>query len=178
MRESGTPMTHDSKRNPGNDLVPLVDSLVGSAKVLTIAVSDPAPWSAPVYYVLLNRGFYFFSNPNSRHVASAIQSGRCAVSIFRDSEDWREIEGVQMEGYLLLVDEEPEASRAMEIYLQKFPMVGDFFPGENIDLERFIDRFHAELYAFLPLKVFYLNNRAGLGTRQEIVWGIDPFQSE
>jgi hypothetical protein len=53
-------------------------------------------------------------------------------------------------------------------YVQKFPTVKDLFTDAAFDFSQFIQRFRTQLYAFVPEHAFYLNNRAGLGKRQEI----------
>ena len=142
--------------------------LVQCQRTLVLATADPDPWPAPVYYVYRNGRFYLFSSATSRHVTSALASGRCAGAIFRDSDDWRRIEGLQMDGSLEQVDVGPEAVGAFADYITKFPTVRNFFTDAPVDLSRFLDRFRSRLFAFVPERVFYLNNEAGLGTRREI----------
>ncbi len=142
--------------------------LIETQRTMVLGTAEPHPWTAPVYYLYDRRRFYFFSNAASRHVTAALNSGRCASSIFRDSEDWREIEGLQMDGKLARISPGPEAFRTLDAYLQKFPTVKDLFVGTLLDFRQFTARFRSQLYAFLPEHVFYLNNRAGLGTRKKI----------
>jgi len=146
----------------------LANGLIEARRTLVLATADPGPWSAPVYYVYRKGRFYFFSSPRSRHVVAAMASGRCAGSIFRDGDDWREIEGLQMEGRLERVRAGTEAARALGDYVKKFPTVRDFFAEETFDFGRFTEHFRTRLYAFVPERVFYLNNRAGIGKRGEI----------
>ena len=61
-----------------------------------------------------------------------------------------------------------EALGAFAAYVGRFPTVKTFFAEAIFDLDHFTRRFRARLYAFLPERVHYLNNRAGLGSRQEI----------
>ena len=146
----------------------LVLELLQTQKTLTLATADPQPWSAPVYYVYRKGRFYFFSSPNSRHVAAALVFERCAGSIFRDSDDWRAIEGLQMEGKLESTRLGAESIGAFHAYVKKFPTVKDFFAGAAFDLSVFRERFRTQLYAFLPERIFYMNNQTGLGKRREI----------
>ena len=134
----------------------------------TMVLATDGPWAAPVYYAPAPGRYFFFSSERSRHVADALATGRCAAAIFRDSDDWREIEGLQMAGAVRRVDQRAEAADAFDRYVRRFPTVRDFFGGEAFDLDGLKERFHAELYAFVPDTVFYLNNSAGLGSRREI----------
>jgi uncharacterized protein YhbP (UPF0306 family) len=146
----------------------LLIELLQTRRTMVLATADPEPWSAPVYFVYTKRRFYFFSSPHSRHINAAQESRRCAASIFRDSDSWREIEGLQMDGRIERIQLGAEALAAFGTYVKKFPTVKDFFVGADFDFGQFIGRFRTQLYAFLPEHAFYLNNKAGLGKRQEI----------
>jgi uncharacterized protein YhbP (UPF0306 family) len=144
--------------------------LVETQRTLVFATADPAPWSAPVYYVRHRDRLCFFSSPKSRHVAAAMSAQRCAGAIYRDGDDWREIEGLQMEGRLEKVPIGPTAVEAFAAYVTKFPTVKDLFGEDALDLERFLARFRSDLYAFVPEQAFYLNNRLGFGARTLVQW--------
>ena len=142
--------------------------LIQSRKTLVLATADPEPWCAPVYYVYQQQSFFFFSSKESRHIRAALASNRCAASIFRDGDDWREIEGLQMDGKLERVQLGSQAVSVFRAYLNKLPKVKRSFPELALDLTRFTQHFRTELYAFVPEQVFYLNNQTGLGKRREI----------
>ncbi len=144
------------------------DRLIQTQRTLILATADPHPWSAPVYYVYRGQRFYFFSSADSRHVTAGLASERCAASIFRDSDDWREIEGLQMDGKLQRISLGGESLGVFAAYVEKFPTVRDFFVNAAFDFGHFTQRFRTQLYAFVPQRVFYLNNQAGFGTRREI----------
>lgn len=135
---------------------------------MILATANPEPWSAPVYYVYGKRSFYFFSSSNCRHVTEALATGRCAASIFHDSDHWREIEGLQMDGTLASVPIGSDAVEVFRSYVRKFPTVKEFFLDAVLDFQSFTERFRTQMYAFVPGRVCYLNNQAGLGRRQEI----------
>jgi uncharacterized protein YhbP (UPF0306 family) len=141
--------------------------LIDASRTMVLATADPAPWSAPVYFLRRGGRLYFFSSPKSRHAVAADGGAACAASIFRDSDDWRDIEGLQMEGVVEPVAPGVEAADVFARYVARFPTVRGFFDGP-FDLGRFLETFRSRLYAFVPARVFYLNNRAGLGKRQEI----------
>lgn len=146
----------------------LAIDLIQTQRTLVLATADPLPWTAPVYYVYRKGRFYFFSSPGSRHVTAGLTSGYCAGSIFRDGDDWKEIEGLQMDGQLERVHMGTEALGVFHAYVKRFPTVKDFFAGAAFDFSQFRERFRTQLYAFVPAHVFYLNNQAGLGKRREI----------
>ncbi len=142
--------------------------LIQKQRTMVLATADPDPWSAPVYFVYSKKRFYFFSSPKSRHVVAAVEPRRCAAAIFRDGDNWRDIEGLQMEGQVERVQLGVESLRVFSKYVKKFPTVKDFFTDSTCEFGQFIDRFRTQLYAFVPEHAFYLNNAAGLNKRQEI----------
>ncbi|MHC5109698.1 MAG: hypothetical protein ACYTHJ_07460 [Planctomycetota bacterium] len=142
--------------------------LIQTQMTLVLATADPEPWSASVYYVYQQPSFFFFSSADSRHVCGALACNRCAASIFRDGDDWRDIEGLQMDGTLERIQLGSQAVSVFRAYLEKFPSVKKSFLELTLDLTRFTEHFRTKLYAFVPEHVFYLNNQAGLDKRQEI----------
>ena len=142
--------------------------LIQTQRTLVLATADPKPWSAPVYYEYQKQRFYFFSAADSRHVTAALSSGRCSGSVFRDSDDWQEIEGLQMEGSLKRVHFGAEAARVFAAYVKRFPTVKSFFVEAVFDFAQFAQRFNARFYVFVPERVFYVNNQIGFGKRREI----------
>ena len=144
-------------------------SLLRDERTLALATADPGPWSAPVYFVHLRGRFFFFSSPESRHVRGALTTGRCAGSIHRSSADWREIEGLQMDGTLEEVPAGPEAADAFAAYVRKFPTVKDLLPGAALDLALLAERLRARMYVLVPESVFLVDNHAGIAGRRPIV---------
>ncbi len=142
--------------------------LIQTQKTLVLATADPAPWCAPVFYVFQDQSFFFFSSEGSRHINGALASNRCAASIFRDGDDWREIEGLQMDGKLERIQLGSKAVSVFRAYLNKFPAVRESFLDLTHELTRFTQHFRTQLYAFVPEHVFYLNNQTGLDKRREI----------
>jgi uncharacterized protein len=147
---------------------PGASSLLRDERTLVLAAADPGPWSAPVYFLYIRGRFFFFSSPQSRHVRGAIATGRCAGSIHRSSDDWREIVGLQMDGRLEEVPAGPEAEDAFAAYVRKFPTVKDIVPGKVLDLALLTARLRARMYAFVPERVFLVDNRAGISSRRAI----------
>ncbi len=145
----------------------LAVGLIELRRAMTLATAGDGPWAAPVYYLFRSGRFYFISSPRSRHIAELGPGGRCAAAIYHESDDWREIEGLQMDGRVAAVGLGAEAAEAFAGYVARFPTVRGFFDGP-FDLGDLLDKFRSRLYAFEPERVFYLNNRAGFGKRIEI----------
>lgn len=152
------------------DLQALAKELIGSECVITLATSDKGgAWAAPVYYVFFQGAFYFFSNPESRHIQESLEGGQAAAAIFPEAASWKEIRGIQMSGRVREVRPGAKALAAVLAYSAKYSFIRDFFdPGEDVDLERIADRFRARLYRFTPDLVLYLDNRVWFGFRKAI----------
>ena len=143
-------------------------TLLHDQRILVLATADPDPWSAPVYFAFLRGRLYFLSSPRSRHVTASLAARRCAGSVHRDHADWREIQGLQLDGTIEEISGGPEGVNAIAAYLGKFPDVKALVGGEAPDLAVFTARLRARLYAFVPSRAFLVDNRSGLSGRREI----------
>ncbi|MBC2717839.1 MAG: hypothetical protein HF978_21255 [Desulfobacteraceae bacterium] len=147
-----------------------VKNLIKNSQAMTLATaSNNKAWAAPVYYVNKRACFYFFSNPNSRHIEEAFASGQAGCTIYAQDASWQNLLGLQMSGKILIVPGGIEASKAILAYVKKFPIVKTFFPNiKNADLSDFICKFHAKLYCFIPEFIFFMDNSVNFGFRKEI----------
>jgi hypothetical protein len=154
--------------NPYKDAL----ALIQSESVLTLATCDDVgPWSAPVYFVCLDGGFYFFSSPQSRHIQHAMRSGKASASLFCHADSWQAIRGIQMMGRMDRISDPALSLKVISDYLKRFPFTRDFFPAIwRPDPKTFFERFKVKLFVFLPAEVYYVDNRYGFGNRQKIEW--------
>jgi uncharacterized protein YhbP (UPF0306 family) len=161
--------------SPARDPLETALDLVRSETTLSLATTGKnGPWSAPVYYVLVDQQFFFFSSPQSRHIQQALDRGCAAASIYHAAGTWQEIRGLQMRGTVAGVRDPALAVRVLAAYLKRYPFTREFFPdGSPIDINAMVSRFKARLYAFSPTCVYYTDNRLGFGTRQRIAWEIE-----
>lgn len=142
--------------------------LAQAQRTMVLATADMQAWVAPVYYLYWGGKFYFFSNPESQHIQAAKANPKCAAAIYRDSDHWREIEGLQMEGRVAQVTDGPEANQVFGAYVAKFPTVRELLAEPLFDLARFLRVFRAEMYVFVANRVFYVNNKEGFASRRDI----------
>ena len=142
------------------------EALVQNLKVMTLATwSDQGCWSVPLYYIYRNRGFYFFSSPESRHVRDALKPNAiCGASLFADGRTIDRLKGIQMQGYVELVSMTPEILAAAGAYVKKF---GIQVSGENV-MTFITGRFRAQFYRFVPRQSFYMDNSVGFGSRKNV----------
>ncbi len=129
---------------------------------LTLATVGPdgEPQAADLYYAETDDLIlYFVSATDSRHAANVARDPRVAVTIHATSAHWREIRGLQMEGLCHRVTG-GERTRAWVRYTAKFPFV-------LTDPALFRALSQAALYRITPHWLRWIDNRAGLGHRQE-----------
>ena len=145
-------------------------TLIKTQRTMVLATQENnVPWTAPVYYVYAKPKFYFFSSPKARHIRQAGPKRMVAASIFIDSDQWQEIQGLQMCGALLEVKKSTERLKAVARFLIKFPFAKPFLQpetGKQIGAPRVGEK--VRLYAFIPREAHIVNNRIGFGKRLSI----------
>jgi hypothetical protein len=144
--------------------------LIHETRVMTLSVCrDDIPWSAPVYFVFHDPGFYFFSNENSRHVIDAEGMRPVSVSIFQDSDRMEEIFGFQMAGRTKPVSKPDVHLRVVKKYVSKFNFLQQIFGPQILENRRFfLEKFKSRLYCFYPDRVYLSDTSSTSGKRSEI----------
>jgi len=147
----------------------LAVKLISSARTMVLATCQGgAPWTAPVYYAYNARQFCFFSSPQAKHIKQAVNS-KVAASIFFESPEWKEIQGLQMTGRIIKIIKKTAIMKNTALYLIKFPFAALFLKASKSALKSHPNPTEkASLFAFIPDKIYYLNNNLGFGTRQLI----------
>lgn len=139
-------------------------ALISDARVMTLGTGGAqGAWTAPVYYIYQDRGFYFFSNPNARHILDGM-GHLCSAAIYRDANDPSDLRGVQMSGHIRLCKGSAGELKAVLAYVRQYRIS---LNGKDV-LAFFRDRFHARLYCFVPDKVYYMENLESFGQRDVI----------
>ena len=166
-------MTNDKSTIPApteQELRKLAVELIAGQNTVTLATAkDGVPWAAPVYYVNLDFAFYFFSDPDSRHIRESQETRHAAGAIFHPGSTWREIRGIQMTGEIAQVSPGWEALKALRAYLKKFPFTEKFFDRhQELDLDAFAKRFRVRLYRFQANLLYYMDNRIRFSFREKV----------
>ncbi len=90
---------------------------------MTIAVADAEgiPWAAPVFYV--NEGFrvYWLTVPSNRLGTCLSANPRASVAILGGDQDWRLMQGLQIEGSVRQISSWSNYLRCARRFLRKFP---------------------------------------------------------
>ena len=150
------------------DLKQQILDYMQSHNTMTLATSSgDVPCAATVFYASDDLRLYFFSAPDSRHCQNLAANARVAVTIQEDYKDWREINGIQLEGKVALVDGILEKAKAMAVYARKYPAVTKLFtdPASGVFYKAFLK---VKFYCVIPQKVFFIDNEQGFGKRQEL----------
>jgi uncharacterized protein len=153
-----------------NQINRLAKKLIAEKYTMTLATaSRHVAWAAPVYYVFNKNCFYFFSNPESRHIRETLKSGQAAAAIYEESTQWQGLKGIQMSGKIDPIAAGPEALNALSAYVKKFSLINSFFTDMTaLNLDALRSKFHACLYRFTPELIYYADNSIYFGFREEI----------
>jgi len=136
--------------------------------VMTLANhGEEGVWAAAVFYANDGFTFYFLSSPASRHCRNLARSPRVSAAVHEDYADWREIKGVQLEGIAAVIAGEEE-EKARRLYAEKFPVVGNLAQAPD-SIVRALAK--VRWYKLIPERLFFIDNSAGFGHRDEIDLG-------
>jgi uncharacterized protein YhbP (UPF0306 family) len=133
--------------------------------VMTLATTGPhGLWAAAVFYV--NDGFtlYFLSAPSSRHSLNIEAQATVSGTIQEDYKDWREIQGVQLEGEARRI-EGSEQAVAIARYGLKFPIVGNLASAPT-EIVKALSR--TVWFKVVLTRLYFIDNTLGLGHRDEV----------
>jgi uncharacterized protein YhbP (UPF0306 family) len=124
---------------------------------------NQVPWTAPVYYLYRDSGFWFFSGQDSRHIREALdQDGMAGASIFRDDGLPGEIKGVQMTGRISPPGTMAIAAETAFAYARRFSIPAK--PGDALSM--IMTRYRARLYCFRPDMAVFMDNSVCFGHRE------------
>jgi uncharacterized protein YhbP (UPF0306 family) len=170
LPESMSPPRNAKHEPTAQQLTELAGRLVAEQTTMTLATArNDVAWAAPVYYVFFKSGFYFLSDPQSRHIQEAHQSGQTSAAIHAFASTWREIRGVQMSGRIEAVESSLEALQVFKEYLKKYPFTKEFFSKDvSLNLQSFGERFGVKLYKFVPGLIYYLDNHIRFAFREVV----------
>ncbi len=110
-------------------LIERVSAFLQKHTTLSIATVDREgrPQAADLFYVSDDRlNLYFVSGEKSRHAMNLSRVSRVAVTVHNDTWDWRDIQGVQIEGEARAISDPDERDRAWALFRGKFPFTSEF----------------------------------------------------
>jgi uncharacterized protein YhbP (UPF0306 family) len=132
-----------------------------STLALSTCAADGSPRSAPLFFLSDDElRLYWFSSSSSEHSRNLKKNPSAAVTIYRSTEKWREIRGVQMRGTVSLVSDPIRRAPLAREYAERFHL--------GMVLRAAMSR--SSLFVFQPSWVRYIDNRKRLGYRFETAW--------
>lgn len=137
---------------------------------MTIAAADPkgTPWAAPVFYV--NKGFrvYWLTVPSNRLGAYLSANPRATVTILGGDQDWRLMQGLQIEGSVRQISSWRDYLRCARRFLRKFPgfATGVLSSPKGSPLARKAPRMR--FYVLEGERCWFTDHSRGLGNRIEL----------
>lgn len=144
-------------------LPPHIDEFLARHHVMTLATQGPdGPWAAALFYARDGDDLIFLSSPQTRHCRNLAAEARCAATIQSETVNWRDIQGIQIEGQAREVPV-GELARAREIYGECFPFVrpGIAPPAIVTALAK------VRWYRLRIVKLHFIDNGRGFGNREE-----------
>jgi uncharacterized protein len=143
-----------------SEFIETVSAFLRRHTTLTIATVDREAWpqAADMFYVsddALN--LYFVSGEKSRHSMNLARIHRVAVTIHVETWDWRDIQGLQIEGEARAIGDPDERDRAWSLFRGKFPFTNEF-----------VDQIvRSSFYVVVPKWIRLIDNTREYGHREE-----------
>jgi uncharacterized protein YhbP (UPF0306 family) len=130
-----------------------------STLVLSTVNEHGVAQSAPLFYLLAEQPgmLCWLSSPDSDHSINISRNAQCSAAVFRATDDWTRIAGVQMTGYAAAVSAE-EREPILARYCERFSL--------DETLSAVISK--STLYAFRPAWIRYIDNSRGFGWKLEL----------
>ena len=141
-------------------LLERVSAFLQKRATLTIATVDREGWpqAADLFYVSDDRlNLYIVSGEKSRHAMNLGRVSRVAVTVHNDTWDWRDIQGVQIEGEARVMSDPDERDHAWSLFRAKFGFTSEF-----------VDQIvRSSFYAVTPKWVRLIDNTLRANHREE-----------
>lgn len=145
-----------------DELAAQLHAFLAAHKVLSLASVGPdgEPQAADVYYACPNDlVLYFVSAASSRHAGNIARDPRVAGTVHADSQGWRDIRGVQLEGTCIRLRGR-ERAKGWVCYLNRFPFI-------LADPALFAALKKVNIYRITPRWLRWIDNSIALGHHVE-----------
>ncbi len=131
-----------------------------STLALATVGANGEPCIAPLFFIAdEDLTLYWLSSAASLHSINLSRTCRAAATVYRHSESWKEICGLQMHGQVSVVARRDRRKALIEQYRERFQLGAVF----RVAISRCV------LYAFRPDYIRYLDNSKRFGYRFEYI---------
>lgn len=140
-----------------------IAALLREQSTLALATSDEQgqPCVAPLFYIADETlTIYWLSSPASLHSQNLKRVPSAAATIYRPTESWKEIRGVQLRGRVTVIADPARRRALIKAYSERFQL-GAIFKAA-------ISR--CSLYALRPVFFRYIDNSKVFGHKFEIAF--------
>jgi uncharacterized protein YhbP (UPF0306 family) len=138
-----------------------ISALLRAQSTLALATADQdgVPSVAPLFYILdEDLNLYWLSSQSSRHSRNLAINPVASATVYRQTENWKEICGVQMRGTIQTIADPAQRAQFIGAYCQRFNL------GSVLRLA--IRR--STLYRFHPQWFRYIDNSVRFGYAFEL----------
>ena len=140
-----------------------VEEFLARHHVMTLATQgSEGPWAAALFYARDGDDLVFLSSPASRHCRDLALQPRCAATIQSEADDWRAIQGIQINGEASELKAEALAI-AQQRYAERFPFVRPGLAPAAIALALARVRW----YRLRIARLYFIDNERGFGKREQ-----------
>jgi hypothetical protein len=111
------------RMNESQEILARVRALLGDETTLSLATTgdDGEACLAPVFYIADEElALYWLSSKSSRHSRNLLGRPRAAAAVYRNTANWREILGVQMDGAASMVNDPARRTAIVKAYCERF----------------------------------------------------------
>jgi uncharacterized protein YhbP (UPF0306 family) len=115
---------------------------------------------APLFYLVDDDlSLFWVSSPSSLHSRNLKKLPRVAATVYRQTESWNDIRGVQMRGLVRVITDRRRRRLLIKSYSERFSLGALFLPAIN----------RCSLYEFRPDFFRFIDNSKGFGYKFELV---------
>ena len=137
-------------------------ALLAGQSTLSLATTNASgqPYITPLFYYFVEKEFSlcWLSEGDTQHSRNLARSPEAAVAVYRHTERWQEICGVQMTGRAVRIEDRALRKAIVAAYMKRFNL-GTIF---RLAISR------CTLYAFRPDWIRYLDNSKHFGYKFEL----------
>jgi len=145
--------------------IDFIRALLREQSTLALATTDELgePWVTPLFYIVDDDlTLFWLSSKTSLHSINIKRLPRASISVYRQAESWKDIQGVQMRGSITIVADKRRRSHLIKTYCRRFQLGAVF----NLVISR------CDLFAFRSEFARYIDNSRMFGTRTEFERGV------
>ncbi len=143
-----------------NEIRQKIEDYLASHNLLSFATADEKgnPFVRSVEYVNDGSNIYFLTDGKSSKVKHIHENSNIAFTVDEDLSDWSKIQGIQMRGKGVIVSDEDEKKRTLEMVMSKFPQFNEM-PSEGVEIC---------IVKIIPTTGIFIDYLSGYGTHYEV----------